>query len=175
MRKVQRDMGTGSLRQRDGNATHRKVLARAPSSGSARPAAGASVADFSKPMRVPVDFRYDALNPEFLKCLAMIGAYADQKYGAWEQYTGARLTGDKSPINHIYEHLRAYVMGESYDHFDGDMRWQLVAVAYNAMMAYYNHSRWGHERHPLTVEPSCGHGLGAPGAVSRNSAWAEKT
>lgn len=102
-----------------------------------------------KAKRVPVDFRYDAINPTFLKWMALIGSYADKKYGHWSQYTGARLTGDKSPINHIYEHLRQYAMGEPYDHFDGDLRWHLVAVAYNAMMEFFYHSRWGHMGHPL--------------------------
>jgi hypothetical protein len=105
-----------------------------------------------KPKRVPVDFRYDAINPEFLKCLAKIGAYADEKYGAWHQYTGTRLTGEKSPINYIYEHLRAYVMDEPYDHFDGDTRWHLAAVAYNAMMEFWYHTKWGHMLNPLAVK-----------------------
>ena len=102
--------------------------------------------------RVSVDYRYDAVNPTFLKMLARIGAYADQKYGAWEQYTKARLVGDKSPVNHIQEHLRAFVAGEPYDHFDGDVRWHLAAIAYNAMMSFYYYSKWGPEVHPLHIE-----------------------
>lgn len=102
-----------------------------------------------KQKRIPVDYRYDAINPTFLKWMARIGAYATEKYDAWEQYTGARLTGEKSPLNHIYEHLRQFSMGERYDHFDGDVRWHLVAVAYNAMMEFYYVSRFGHVRHPL--------------------------
>ena len=94
--------------------------------------------------RVPVDYRYDSINPTFLKWMAKIGSYADQKYGAWEQYLQARLEGDKDPVNHIKEHWRCYVMNEPYDHFDGDVRWHLVAIAYNAMMAFYYHTRWGH-------------------------------
>jgi hypothetical protein len=105
-----------------------------------------------EPVRVPVDYRYDALNPAFLKMLARIGSYADAKYGSWSRYTKARLTGEKSPVNHIHEHLRAYVAGESYNHFDGDPRWHLAAVAYNAMMAFYYHSKWGPEVHPLHIE-----------------------
>lgn len=115
------------------------------------------------PKRVPVDFRYDALNPTFLKMLARIGSYADAKYGSWSQYTKARLTGEKSPVNHIYEHLRCYTMGEAYDHFDGDVRWHLVAIAYNAMMGFYYHTRWGAEVHPLNIDESptidCGTGV----------------
>ena len=106
----------------------------------------------TEPKRVPVDFRYDALNPNFLHWMARIGAYADQKYGAWQQYTGARLVGEKSPVNHIFDHLRKYQMGEPYDHFDGDVRWHLVAVAYNSMMAFWYHTKWGPETHPLKIE-----------------------
>jgi hypothetical protein len=108
--------------------------------------------DWGPPKRVPVDFRYDAINPTFLHWMAKIGSYAAQKYGAWEQYTGARLVGEKSPVNHIFDHLRKYQLDEKYDHFDGDPRWHLVAVAYNAMMEFYCYSRWGHVRHPLTMD-----------------------
>jgi hypothetical protein len=110
----------------------------------------------NEPKRVPVDFRYDAVNPTFLHWMARIGAYASEKYGAWEQYAGARLIGEKSPINHIFDHLRKYQIGELYDHFDGDTRWHLVAVAYNAMMEFYYHTRWGHAKHPLTIEEGKG-------------------
>jgi hypothetical protein len=105
-----------------------------------------------KVKRVPVDFRYDALNPLFLKFMAKIGAYAAEKYGSYEQYSEARLEGEKSPVNHIYEHLRQFTMGEPYDHFDGDIRWHLAAIAYNAGMEFYYVTRWGHKRHPLTVD-----------------------
>ena len=99
--------------------------------------------------RVPVEFRYDAINPTFLKWMARIGHYASEKYGSWEQYREARLTGEKSPVNHIYEHLRSYAEGEPYDHFDSDVRWHLVAVAYNAMMEFFYCTRFGHVPHPL--------------------------
>lgn len=106
----------------------------------------------AQPKRVPVDYRYDAINPEFLKWMAKIGSYAAEKYGAWEQYRTARLVGEKSPINHIYEHLRQFTMGEPYDHFDRNVKWHLVAIAYNAMMEFYYVTRFGHVPHPLTVE-----------------------
>ena len=102
--------------------------------------------------RVAVDFDYGGLNPTFLKWMAKIPIYAEGKYGSWSQYKNARLAGEKSPVNHIYEHLRSYALGEPHDHFDGDVRWHLVAVAYNAMMEFYYCSRWGHVPHPLTVE-----------------------
>ena len=87
--------------------------------------------------REPVDYRYDAINPLFLKCLARIGAYGAEKYGSFDNYKESRLTGDKSPINHIYEHLRAYREEEPYERFDGHTRWHLVAIAYNAMMEFF--------------------------------------
>ena len=104
------------------------------------------------PKRVPVDFRYDAVNPHFLKALAKIGAYAAEKYGSWEQYKNARLKGEKSPINHVYEHIRQYVCGEAYDHFDGDPRWHLAAAAYNLMMEFHYHYAFGHDLHPLAED-----------------------
>jgi hypothetical protein len=104
------------------------------------------------PKRVPVDYRFDAINPLFLKWMARIGSYADKKYGAWEQYTKARLTGEKSPVNHMQEHLRSFMTGELYDHFDGDVRWHLVAIAYNCMMEFYYVTKWGFTPHPLTVD-----------------------
>jgi hypothetical protein len=113
------------------------------------------------PKRVPVDFIYEALNPTFLKWMAKIGTYAGEKYGSWHQYKDARLAGDKSPINHIYEHLRQFVMGEPYDHFDGDVRWHLVAIAYNAMMSFYYVTKFGFVPHPLTVD------VEAPGIPKR--------
>lgn len=104
-----------------------------------------------KVKRVPVDFVYTALNPLFLKWMARIGSYASEKYGTWDQYTEARLEGEKSPVNHIYEHLRQFQSNERYDHFDGDVRWHLVAVAYNAMMEFFYVSKFGPVKHPLVV------------------------
>ena len=105
----------------------------------------------SEAKRIPVDYRYDGLNPNFIKLMAQIAAYAAEKYGATEQYTESRLIGEKSPINHIYEHLRQYQTGESYDHFDGDLRYHLAAIAYNAMMEYFYHTKWGHLQNPLVM------------------------
>jgi hypothetical protein len=106
--------------------------------------------------RVPVDFLYTALNLDFLKWMAKIPIYAAGKYGSWAQYRDARLTGEKAPANHIFEHLRQYLMGEPYDHFDQDPRWHLVAIAYNAMMEWHYHSKWGPEVHPLDLKPRDG-------------------
>jgi hypothetical protein len=83
--------------------------------------------------RAPVDFRWDALNWDFIKMLAEIANYSVLKYDSVEQYLNGRLMGEKSPVNHIYEHLRAFQAGEPHDHF-GTMEHHLGAVAYNAMM-----------------------------------------
>lgn len=107
------------------------------------------MSDDDQPKRVPVDFNYEAVNPDFLKRLAMIGSYAAEKYGSWHQYTRARLVGEKSPINHAYEHIRCYVAGEPYDKFDGDPKWHLVAAAYNLMMSYFYDQKFGRIEHPL--------------------------
>ena len=136
------------MSERQGTKSHSDVR---DSSLASQPSHGSDTSQEVK--RVPVDYRYDAINPAFLKMLARIGMYADQKYGAWDQYTKTRLVGNKSPVNHIQEHLRAFVAGEKYDHFDGDVRWHLAAIAYNAMMEYFYTTKWGHVRHPLHVDP----------------------
>jgi hypothetical protein len=107
--------------------------------------------------RVPVDFRYDCINPEFLKMLAEIGHYASAKYGSWQQYASARLVGDKSPVNHIFEHLRQYQMNEPYDHFEGDVGRHLAAIAYNAMMEWHYLKKFGPLVHPLASKNFLGH------------------
>lgn len=93
--------------------------------------------------RQPVNYRWDALNWDFVKLLAEIANYAAGKYGSAEQYVNGRLTGEKSPMNHIYEHLRAFQAGEPHDHF-GTLEHQLAAIAYNAMMEYAYIKRFGH-------------------------------
>lgn len=101
--------------------------------------------------RVPVDFNYLAINPDFLKALAQIARYAEEKYGSWHQYTAARLEGEKSCINHIYEHLRCYQLGEPHDKF-GDVKMHLAAIAYNCLMEWFYHEKFGSVEHPLKVE-----------------------
>lgn len=103
--------------------------------------------------RHPVNFRYDALNPEFEKMLAMIASYADEKYTDCHLYAKLpdRLRGEKSPINHMREHLRQYIMQEPYDKFDGDLGWHLAAVAYNAMMELFYLRRFGPVKHALVL------------------------
>jgi hypothetical protein len=98
--------------------------------------------------RAPVDFRYDAINWDFVKMMARLAAYADGKYGTWDNYFEPRLTGEKSPINHIYEHLRQYTTGELHDHFT-DRAYHMAAIAYNAMMEVYYLQRYGFKPSPF--------------------------
>ena len=104
------------------------------------------------PKRVPVDFDYAAIHPQFLKGLARIAGYAAGKYGSCHQYLGSRFVGDKSPINHAYDHIRAYREREAYDHFDGHPRWHLVAAAYNLMMEWVYDLKFGPEKSPFDAE-----------------------
>jgi len=105
----------------------------------------------SEVKRVPVTFRYDGLNHDFIKMLAEIAHYAASKYGSAEQYANGRLEGEKSPVNHIYEHLRQYQTGEHHDHFK-DPIYHLAAIAYNAMMEALYHRRFGHKVSPLHLD-----------------------
>lgn len=93
--------------------------------------------------RAPVGYDYSSLNWDFIKMLAEIAHFAGNKYGHPLQYTDSRLVGEASPVNHIPEHLRQYITGEAHDHFT-DPRYHLAAIAYNAMMEYYYHSKHGH-------------------------------
>lgn len=95
-----------------------------------------STPEKGKVKREATNERYDAINPEFLRCLALIGGHAEEKYGSWEQYFNARLKGDKGPVNHIKKHLMEFETGKAYDKFDGGLDWHLVAIAYNAMMEF---------------------------------------
>jgi hypothetical protein len=86
--------------------------------------------------REAVGYNYEGLNWDFLKVLAEIAGYSKDKYGSVEQYTESRLEGEKSPINHIAEHIRMYLAREKHEQF-GDLEHQLGAIAYNAMMEFY--------------------------------------
>ena len=92
--------------------------------------------------RDPIRERYDLLDPEFLRFMALIGGYGARKYGErnWQK---SRLEGDKSPLNHVFKHWIAYQNGESYDHPEvGTERCiHLASIAFNAMMEFYHEFR----------------------------------
>ena len=100
-------------------------------------------ADKKEAKREPVDYLYSGLNWNFIKAMARIARYATEKYGSAEQYADSEFTGEKSPINHIPEHLRSYWAAEGHDHFGEDPSWHLVAIAYNCMMEFLYASRRG--------------------------------
>lgn len=91
--------------------------------------------------RQAVDYRHDAVYPEFLQFLAEIGGYAGNKYGDPLQYLNQRMLKDRGPINHARNHIGEYQMGVAHDHFGPDPRWQLAAAAYNLMMEFVYVSR----------------------------------
>jgi len=83
--------------------------------------------------------RYDIIDPEFLELMARVADYGAKKYGDFN-WQKSRLEGDKSPINHIYKHLKSYRMDEPYDHPEiagTDRKMHLIAIAFNAMMEFY--------------------------------------
>ena len=86
--------------------------------------------------RNPVDYRYDILDPDFLHMMAQIAHYGAVTYGDFNWHK-SRLTGDKSPVNHMYKHLSRFRKGDKYDHLDGDIRYHLAAIAFNAMMEFF--------------------------------------
>lgn len=90
----------------------------------------------SEVKREPVEYRHDAINPLFLQFMALIGGYAGKKYGDPSQYRGARLKGEKGPVNHMRNHLGEFQRSEAHDHFGNDPRWHLAAIAYNAMIEF---------------------------------------
>lgn len=93
--------------------------------------------DEPKVKREPVNYLWTALNWDFLRLLAEIAQYAAGKYGSAEQYKNARLEGEKSPLNHAFEHLTQYMAGVKHDRF-GTLDHQLAAAAYNIMMEYFD-------------------------------------
>lgn len=89
---------------------------------------------------------YDAILPDFMEMMALLGGHAKEKYGSWEQYQDSRLVGNSSPITHILAHITQYRKNKPYDRFDGTRKWHLIAVAYNAMMELH------YELHPEKYE-----------------------
>ncbi len=105
----------------------------------------------SEVKRVPVDFDFSTLNWDFLKEMAKIAHRSQEKYGSTLQYTEGRLEGEKSPINHIADHTRAYLMGEE-DDMLGGAEGNMAKVAYNAMIEWFYYRRFGPIPNPLAME-----------------------
>ena len=90
-------------------------------------------------IRHPQAIRYDILDPTFLEIMAKIADYGAKTYGDYN-WQKSRLDGEKGPINHIYKHLTAYRLNKSYDHLEigSDRKIHLAAIAFNAMMEFWN-------------------------------------
>lgn len=106
--------------------------------------------------RDEVAVRYDILDPLFLRVMAQIAHYGAKKYGE-NNWKLSHLKGNKSPINHIYEHLASYILREPYDHHEigTAQAIHLVAIAFNAMMEFYH----------ATKEEPCENPAGVGGVV----------
>jgi hypothetical protein len=89
--------------------------------------------------RDEISVRYDIIDPDFLELMAKIADYGAKKYGDDFNWQKSRLEGNKSPINHIYQHLMSYRIKEPYDHTEVGEHFSLhlVAIAFNAMMEFY--------------------------------------
>lgn len=85
--------------------------------------------------RQSVDYNYQQLDWDFVNAMARIGHYGGQKYGIGSWKVKA-LTGDADPINHAFEHIKAFIQNEGHDKFE-DNRMNLAAAAYNLMMAFF--------------------------------------
>lgn len=105
----------------------------------------------SKVTRVPVKFDFTGLNWDFIQLMAEIVPYADAKYTSFAQYALKRLTGQASPLNHVFAHGKQFIMGEPYDHFDGKPERHLAAIAYNAMMEYLYVQIFGYVVSPISI------------------------
>lgn len=101
----------------------------------------------SQAKRDSVQYRYDVLYWDFIHAMAEIGHIGAEKYGDLN-YQQPGLTREKSPVNHMANHLRHYINKDNYDHpemnfvFTNDPKYHLAAIAFNAMMEYY------HQCHP---------------------------
>jgi hypothetical protein len=86
-----------------------------------------------------VAYRYDVLYWQFIHAMAQIGHFGAEKYGELN-YRQPGLQRDKSPINHIANHLRKFIENEPYDHPEvGNQRkYHLAAIAFNAMMQFWH-------------------------------------
>jgi hypothetical protein len=84
------------------------------------------------------EIRYDILDPDFEELMGKIADYGAKKYGDLNWHK-SRLTGDKSPMNHIRKHLAAYLRNQPYDHTEigTHRKIHLAAIAFNAMMEFW--------------------------------------
>ena len=91
--------------------------------------------------------RYDLIPYETLERLAMHFTNGAKKYGDFN-WQKSRLSGNKSPINHILKHTTAYIIGEPYDHPELGLhrKIHLAAVGFNAMMEFWYEENMGDKK-----------------------------
>lgn len=93
-------------------------------------------------------YRFDILDPSFLRTLGKIADFGAKKYGDlnWQK---SRMIGHADPCNHILDHLTKYKLNDPYDHKEigSERKFHLVAIAFNAMMEFW----W--EEHPDASNP----------------------
>lgn len=91
-------------------------------------------------------YRFDILDPEFLRSLARIADFGARKYGEYNWHK-SRMVGHADPCNHILDHLTKYKLNKPFDHATlGEHRkMHLAAIAFNAMMEYWYESQESQE------------------------------
>ena len=95
--------------------------------------------NWQKAKRDPVKYRYDVLYWNFIHAMAEIGYLGAEKYGDFN-YQQPGLTREKSPVNHIANHLGSYIDNHPYDHPEvgKERKYHLAAIAFNAMIEWYH-------------------------------------
>lgn len=79
--------------------------------------------------RVPIDLRFDLIEPEFVEGLAKILGIGAAKYG--EEKWKCGLTGCNSGLNHALKHINEFQRGAPNDY--GDLPTHLEQAAVNLM------------------------------------------
>lgn len=97
----------------------------------------------SEVKRDKIGYLYTSLDWGFIRAMARLGLHGSDKYDTpgdpipnWKQGVVLR---EKSPVNHMAEHMAAYNLGEHHDHF-GCSKWHLVAIAFNAMIEFFHYT-----------------------------------
>ena len=86
--------------------------------------------------RRPVDYRYDALDWNFIKAMAQVCGRALSDYNG-NPWTNIDFSAPgANPINHAINHIQEFLKGVKHDKL-GTLRHQLAAAAANLMYAYW--------------------------------------
>lgn len=103
--------------------------------------------------RESVGYLFTVLDWNFIKALAQLAKHGSDKYDdpndPVPNYQKGVLTRDKSPINHLCNHLTSYQLREPHDHL-GSPKWHLVAIAFNAMIEFFHFKELEFKHHKIT-------------------------